>query len=136
MLIFLPFSSWCCLEKCCLWKKRVLYSLECISPVRYELLPMVGRAKGLISERCSEMPEIICANNFQNSFERLFYQYIHIHVIGSTIPFLHSRHSKKSTLWLWIWYAVETITTDSDKITFVAKKPIEVSSTSTEVSFL
>ena len=39
---------------------------------------------------------VTCANNFQNSFGRLFYRYIHIHVIGSTIPFLHSWHFKKS----------------------------------------
>ena len=77
---------------------------------------------------------ITCANNFQNSFGRLFYRYIDIHVIGSTIPFLHSWHVKKSTL--WIWHAVESITSDSSKITFVAKRQIEVSSTSTEVSFI
>ena len=79
---------------------------------------------------------IICANNFQNNFGRLFYRFIHVPVIGSTIPFLHSWHFKKSTLWLWIWYAVESITSDRDKITSVAKRQIEVSSTSTEVSFI
>ena len=79
---------------------------------------------------------IICANNLQNSFRRLFYRYIHMHVIGSTLPFLHSWHFKKSTLSLWIWHAAESITSDSNKITLVAKRQIEVSSTSTEVSFI
>ena len=32
---------------------------------------------------------IICLNNFQNSFGRLFYRYIHMHVIGSTIFFFY-----------------------------------------------
>ena len=50
---------------------------------------------------------IICANNFQNNFGRLFYRFIHMPVIGSTIPFLHSWHFKKSTLLLWIWHAVK-----------------------------
>ena len=79
---------------------------------------------------------ITCANNFQNSFGLLFYRYIHMHVIGSTIPFLHYWHFKKSTLWPWIWHTVESITSDSSKITFVAKRQTEVSSTSTEVSFI
>ena len=76
---------------------------------------------------------IICANNFQNSFDVFS---IDISTCMSTIPFLYSWHFKKSTLWLWIWYAVESITSDRDKITSVAKRQIEVSSTSTEVSFI
>ena len=77
---------------------------------------------------------IICANNFQNSFDVFS---IDISTCMSLVQlFLFYILDTLKRAHFDFGYAVKGITSDSGKITFVAKRQIEVSSTSIEVSFI